>query len=91
MHVKRKPNHLAPGFLREPIVTRRGARVVIGFLLAVKLTLSLWNSYSFVQASYDDRVHKVRAATGGLSLKGIAYNPPLYYLGRVPPSKMSAR
>jgi hypothetical protein len=54
--------------------------VAVGLLLLVKVAITTWNAVSYDIRQYDRALHVGRARSGGLSLEGRAYNPPLYYL-----------
>jgi hypothetical protein len=51
---------------------------------ALKLAILVWNSVTYSGVPYDYNHHKARAASAGLRVHAMAYNPPLYYLPCLP-------
>ncbi|MBN1612007.1 MAG: hypothetical protein JW940_35575 [Polyangiaceae bacterium] len=70
--------------LAEPMLGPRSARLLLGFLLVLKLLVTTYNAVAYNQHTYDHKMHAMRARSGGLSMEGRAYNPPLYYLPALP-------
>lgn len=72
-------------FRGDSELSPRATRLLILALLVFKLAIMAWNSAVFDGITYDQAgLHVPRARAGGLTLKGRAYNPPIYYLPALP-------
>lgn len=65
-------------------VNPRNARLVVAVALLIKLALLVWNAAAYNSKTYDYHWHKARAASAGLRVGKMEYNPPLYYLPCLP-------
>ncbi len=72
------------------MLSPRGARLLLAFLVVLKLAVTAYNAAAYDRTTYDWEMHADRARSGGLSLEGRAYNPPLYYLPTLPYIKLQA-
>jgi hypothetical protein len=69
---------------RNTWINQRNARVLVAFALFIKLALLVWNAAAYNNNPYDFHWHKSRAASAGLRVGAMEYNPPLYYLPALP-------
>jgi len=65
-------------------INQRNARVLVAVALLIKLALLVWNAAAYNNKPYDFHWHKSRAASAGLRVSAMEYNPPLYYLPALP-------
>jgi hypothetical protein len=65
-------------------LTERNARIVVAIALVIKVGLLVWNAAVYNNKTYDYHWHRSRAASAGLRVGPMAYNPPLYYLPCLP-------
>jgi hypothetical protein len=72
-----------PGEART-VLNERNARVVVGVALLIKIALLVWNAAAYNIKPYDYNWHRSRAASAGLRVGSMEYNPPLYYLPTLP-------
>jgi hypothetical protein len=66
------------------MLSPKGARLLLFLFILIKLVVTAYNAGSYAQNTYDYKMHAQRARSGGLSMAGRAYNPPLYYLPALP-------
>lgn len=62
----------------------RNARVTVVVALLIKFALLVWNAAAYNNKTYDYQWHRSRAASAGLRVGAMEYNPPLYYLPCLP-------
>ncbi len=65
-------------------ISPRSARLLVSVALVIKLALLVWNAAAFNGKTYDFHWHGIRAASAGLLVGKMEYNPPLYYLPCLP-------
>ena len=65
-------------------VNQRNARTLVLAVFLLKMAIVVSNTIVYRAAPYDYHWHGTRAASAGLRVDAMAYNPPLYYLPCLP-------